>query len=100
MLNILLLADSEDDTVVVLQDYPAPEISEPIYRMGEKLKVLAQYDHALSSTLKMFQFSDSDTHLVDKSSQTIMRKLTNKKKGSLDVLSLQYREVLRQTGSC
>ncbi|XP_040908990.1 src like adaptor 1a isoform X2 [Toxotes jaculatrix] len=28
--------------VVVLQDYPSPEISEPIYRMGEKLRVIAQ----------------------------------------------------------
>ncbi|KAM7384122.1 hypothetical protein PAMA_011460 [Pampus argenteus] len=28
--------------VVVLQDYPAAEISEPIYRMGEKLRVIAQ----------------------------------------------------------
>ncbi|CAB1454041.1 unnamed protein product [Pleuronectes platessa] len=33
---------SEDNTVVVLQDYPSPDISEPIYRMGEKLQVLAQ----------------------------------------------------------
>ncbi|KAM3596039.1 uncharacterized protein V6R79_007320 [Siganus canaliculatus] len=32
----------EDDIVVVLQDYPSPEISEPIYRMGDKLRVLAQ----------------------------------------------------------
>uniref|UniRef100_A0A3Q0SD99 Src-like-adapter n=1 Tax=Amphilophus citrinellus TaxID=61819 RepID=A0A3Q0SD99_AMPCI len=32
----------EEDMVVVLQDYPSPEISEPIYRMGEKLKVVAQ----------------------------------------------------------
>ncbi|KAM9384154.1 src like adaptor 1a [Pholidichthys leucotaenia] len=32
----------EDDVVVVLQDYPAPNISEPIYRMGEKLRVIAQ----------------------------------------------------------
>ncbi|KAM6903479.1 src like adaptor 1a isoform 1-T2 [Lycodopsis pacificus] len=36
------LKGSEDDMVVVLQDYPSPEISEPIYRMGEKLRVLAQ----------------------------------------------------------
>ncbi|XP_035037823.1 src like adaptor 1a [Hippoglossus stenolepis] len=34
--------NSEDNTVVVLQDYPSPDISEPIYRMGEKLHVLAQ----------------------------------------------------------
>ncbi|KAM9339987.1 src like adaptor 1a isoform 1-T2 [Symphorus nematophorus] len=32
----------EDNIVVVLQDYPSPEISEPIYRMGEKLRVVAQ----------------------------------------------------------
>ncbi|XP_023267883.1 src-like-adapter [Seriola lalandi dorsalis] len=31
-----------EDMVVVLQDYPSPEISEPIYRMGEKLRVIAQ----------------------------------------------------------
>ncbi|XP_028256704.1 src like adaptor 1a [Parambassis ranga] len=36
------LKDSEDDMVVVLTDYPSPEISEPIYRMGEKLRVTAQ----------------------------------------------------------
>ncbi|XP_019946086.1 src like adaptor 1a [Paralichthys olivaceus] len=33
---------SEDNMVVVLQDYPSPDVSEPIYRMGEKLRVLAQ----------------------------------------------------------
>lgn len=33
---------SEDDMVVVLQDYPSPEISEPIYRIGEKLQVVAK----------------------------------------------------------
>ncbi|XP_047461724.1 src like adaptor 1a [Mugil cephalus] len=33
---------SEGDMVVVLQDYPSPEISEPIYRMGDQLRVLAQ----------------------------------------------------------
>lgn len=33
---------SEDDMVVVLQDYPSAEISKPIYRMGEKLRVVAQ----------------------------------------------------------
>ncbi|XP_070777907.1 src like adaptor 1a [Enoplosus armatus] len=32
----------EDDMVVVLQDYPSCEISQPIYRMGEKLRVVAQ----------------------------------------------------------
>ncbi|KAL3983760.1 pyruvate dehydrogenase E2 component (dihydrolipoamide acetyltransferase) [Sarotherodon galilaeus] len=36
------LKGAEDEVVVVLQDYPAPEISEPIYRLGEKLKVVAQ----------------------------------------------------------
>ncbi|XP_068431994.1 src like adaptor 1a isoform X2 [Clinocottus analis] len=36
------LKGSEDDMVVVLQDYPLPEISEPIYRMGEKLRLIAQ----------------------------------------------------------
>ncbi|KAM9838940.1 src like adaptor 1a isoform 2-T2 [Aulostomus maculatus] len=33
---------SEDDVVIVLQDYPSAEISEPIFRMGEKLCVIAQ----------------------------------------------------------
>ncbi|XP_059205565.1 src like adaptor 1a isoform X2 [Centropristis striata] len=32
----------EDDMVVVLDDYPSPEISEPIFRMGEKLRLVAQ----------------------------------------------------------
>ncbi|XP_074543095.1 src like adaptor 1a [Halichoeres trimaculatus] len=32
----------DEEMMVVLQDYPSPEISEPIYRMGEKLKVVAQ----------------------------------------------------------
>lgn len=40
--NITVFAGTEDEVVVVLQDYPAPEISEPIYRLGEKLKVVAQ----------------------------------------------------------
>ncbi|XP_030002412.1 src like adaptor 1a isoform X2 [Sphaeramia orbicularis] len=31
-----------EDMVVVLQDYPSAEISEPIYRMGEKLRVITQ----------------------------------------------------------
>lgn len=33
---------SAEDTLVVLQDYPSAEISEPIYRMGEKLRLVAQ----------------------------------------------------------
>ncbi|CAJ1083983.1 src like adaptor 1a [Xyrichtys novacula] len=32
----------EDDILVTLQDYPSPDISEPIFRMGEKLKMVAQ----------------------------------------------------------
>ncbi|KAK5855178.1 hypothetical protein PBY51_005309 [Eleginops maclovinus] len=32
----------EDDMVLVLKDYPSPDISEPIYRMGEKLRLIAQ----------------------------------------------------------
>ncbi|RVE66974.1 hypothetical protein OJAV_G00112810 [Oryzias javanicus] len=32
----------DDDIVVVLEDYPSAEISEPIYKMGEKLRVIAQ----------------------------------------------------------
>lgn len=33
---------SEDDALVVLNDYPSPDISEPIFRMGERLKGLAE----------------------------------------------------------
>ncbi|XP_032437604.1 src like adaptor 1a [Xiphophorus hellerii] len=33
---------SDDDIVVVINDYPSMEISEPIYKMGEKLRVIAQ----------------------------------------------------------
>ncbi|TNN85818.1 Src-like-adapter [Liparis tanakae] len=36
------LKGSEDDMVVVLRDYPSPEISEPIYRTGEKLRLIAK----------------------------------------------------------
>ncbi|KAM4724858.1 src like adaptor 1a [Anableps anableps] len=36
------LKGSDDDIVIVIDDYPSVEISEPIYRMGEKLKVIAQ----------------------------------------------------------
>ncbi|XP_015255634.1 PREDICTED: src-like-adapter [Cyprinodon variegatus] len=36
------LKGSDDDIVVVIDDYPSLEISEPIYRMGEKLRVIAQ----------------------------------------------------------
>ncbi|XP_066571866.1 src-like-adapter [Amia ocellicauda] len=32
----------ENDTLVVLQDYPSPDISEPIFRIGEKLRVLSE----------------------------------------------------------
>ncbi|XP_061616093.1 src like adaptor 1a isoform X2 [Phyllopteryx taeniolatus] len=34
--------DSEEDTAVVLGDYPPPDVSEPIFRMGEKLGIVAQ----------------------------------------------------------
>ncbi|KAA8585938.1 src like adaptor 1a [Etheostoma spectabile] len=33
---------SEDDMVVVLDDYPSSEISEPIFRMGEKLRLISK----------------------------------------------------------
>ncbi|KAM9738204.1 src like adaptor 1a [Menidia menidia] len=36
------LRDSDDDVLVVLQDYPSAETSEPSYRMGEKLRLLAR----------------------------------------------------------
>ncbi|XP_019905581.2 src like adaptor 1a isoform X2 [Esox lucius] len=32
----------EHDTLVVLHDYPSPDISDPIFRMGEKLRVLSR----------------------------------------------------------
>ncbi|XP_061520772.1 src like adaptor 1a isoform X2 [Phycodurus eques] len=34
--------DSEEDTAVALGDYPPPDVSEPIFRMGEKLGIVAQ----------------------------------------------------------
>lgn len=40
----LCSAGSDEDIVVVLEDYPSAEISEPIYRKGEMLQVIAQYD--------------------------------------------------------
>ncbi|KAF7210713.1 src like adaptor 1a [Nothobranchius furzeri] len=33
---------SDDDIAVVLEDYPSAEISQPIYRKGDKLRVIAQ----------------------------------------------------------
>ncbi|CAB1350783.1 unnamed protein product, partial [Coregonus sp. 'balchen'] len=36
------LKAGEEVTLVVLHDYPSPDISEPIFRMGEKLRVLSQ----------------------------------------------------------
>lgn len=52
--------------VVVLQDYPSPEISEPIYRMGEKLRVVAQYDYVFAFLIKSNTvFPEPVTHLVD-----------------------------------
>lgn len=44
---------------MVLQDYPAPEVSEPIYRIGEKLRVIAKYHHLL-----LLKSSHADTHLL------------------------------------
>ncbi|KAM6959177.1 src like adaptor 1a [Aplochiton taeniatus] len=40
--NWTFYTGSEDVTLVVLQDYPSRDISEPIFRMGEKLKVISQ----------------------------------------------------------
>ncbi|XP_019751520.1 src like adaptor 1a [Hippocampus comes] len=34
--------DPEEDMVVVLADYPPPDVSEPIFRIGEKLGIVAQ----------------------------------------------------------
>ncbi|KAM3858450.1 src like adaptor 1a [Diretmus argenteus] len=36
------LKDSEDDVLAVIQDYPSHDISEPIFRMGEKLTAISQ----------------------------------------------------------
>lgn len=35
---------TEDVMLVVLQDYPSNGVSEPTYRLGEKLRLIAQYD--------------------------------------------------------
>ncbi|KAJ8290761.1 hypothetical protein GJAV_G00017180 [Gymnothorax javanicus] len=34
----------DNDTLVVLHDYPSPYISQPIFRIGEKLKVISNVD--------------------------------------------------------
>ncbi|XP_076157888.1 src like adaptor 1a [Alosa pseudoharengus] len=36
------LKASDDDMLIVLTDYPSPDISEPIFRMGERLKGLGE----------------------------------------------------------
>nr|XP_057902909.1 src-like-adapter isoform X2 [Doryrhamphus excisus] len=33
---------AEDNVAVVLADYPPPEVSEPIFKMGEKLSIISQ----------------------------------------------------------
>ncbi|XP_062302013.1 src like adaptor 1a [Osmerus eperlanus] len=40
--NDSTLRDSEDEILIVLQDYPSPDVSEPLFRMGEKLKAVSQ----------------------------------------------------------
>ncbi|KAG5856768.1 src-like-adapter [Anguilla anguilla] len=35
---------TDSDILVVLQDYPPPDISQPIFRIGEKLRVLSQVE--------------------------------------------------------
>lgn len=35
--------DTEEDVLVVLQDYPSTGVSGPTYRLGEKLRLIAQY---------------------------------------------------------
>ncbi|MBN3288395.1 SLAP1 protein, partial [Polyodon spathula] len=35
-------AEADNTTLVVLRDYPPPDVSEPIYRVGEKLQVLSE----------------------------------------------------------
>lgn len=36
------LSPAPEGDLVVLQDYPCAEVSQPIYRIGEKLKLVAQ----------------------------------------------------------
>lgn len=36
------VSPAPEGDLVVLQDYPSAEVSEPIYRIGEKLKLVAQ----------------------------------------------------------
>ncbi|KAJ8354246.1 hypothetical protein SKAU_G00218130 [Synaphobranchus kaupii] len=39
-----LMKTTDSDTMVVLHDYPSPYISQPIFRIGEKLRVISQVD--------------------------------------------------------
>lgn len=66
--------------VVVLQDYPSAEISKPIYKMGEKLRLIAQYDDVFCNLA-----------LKNSYKETISPKKEKK-------VSLQYREVVRLKG--
>ncbi|RXN00599.1 Src-like-adapter [Acipenser ruthenus] len=36
------MKEADNTTLVVLHDYPPPDVSEPIYRVGEKLRVLSE----------------------------------------------------------
>ncbi|XP_077404412.1 src like adaptor 1a isoform X1 [Vanacampus margaritifer] len=54
-----------EDTAVVLADYPSPDVSEPIFRIGQKLGIVAQY----ANTFAVLQTSieatwDSDSPFV------------------------------------
>ena len=42
-LRVVSLAGSGGEVLVVTDDYPSPLVSKPVFRMGEKLTVLAQY---------------------------------------------------------
>ncbi|XP_068189292.1 src like adaptor 1a isoform X2 [Antennarius striatus] len=39
------LKGSEDDTVMVIQDYQSADMGKPFYRMGERIRVIAQEDY-------------------------------------------------------
>ena len=84
-------AGSDSDVVVVLQDYPSSEIGRPIYRIGEKLQLIAQYGRVFNS---FFPRTFERWKIV-------MRKLKKRRKTvekEVDGLPLHYREASRAKG--
>lgn len=57
----------EEDVLVVLQDYPSSGVSEPTYRLGEKLRLIAQcvcffsFIHRIKKKKKLFGFDVSQS---------------------------------------